>query len=495
MWYNAGRKTVERGFNMEALYILLALLALIVAFIAVLAVRAAAVGKKARPIGEKPVWHSEEEDLLYAQRLVKMIECRTVSSKDVYDDTEFAKLRAVMKELFPLVHERAEIKYFSEDCWVYKIEGVDTSRNILLMSHHDVVPAAGEWSHEPFGEIDDGVVWGRGTVDTKTPLFAEFTAVEELLSDGYIPPCNLYIASGHNEEIFGDGIKEAVSYFKAQGITFEMALDEGGGIIEPPLSGIDCKCAMMAVHEKGYHRVNVRAVQGDSAGLGVSNSPVLRVSKFIAEVSRMKFTCKMPTQVRAMFEALAPYMSFPLRMVFGNLWCMAPLLIKLIPKISPQAAAMLGTTCAFGSIESKKGEVPRDNECSASALVRYMDEEDLERDMEKFRALARKYSLEVTEPEDGHEFHRGADLSLPQYEYIRRCAAEVFPYAAVAPFVLAAGTDARWMSDVCPCTLRFAPIDINNQQFASVHGPDENIDIKAIGSAVEFYKTVLKNYE
>ena len=106
-----------------------------------------------------------------------------------------------------------------------------------------------------------------------------------------------------------------------------------------PLSGIDCKCAMMAVHEKGYHRVNVRAVQGDSAGLGVSNSPVLRVSKFIAEVSRMKFTCKMPTQVRAMFEALAPYMSFPLRMVFGNLWCMAPLLIKLIPKISPQAAA------------------------------------------------------------------------------------------------------------------------------------------------------------
>ena len=61
--------------------------------------------------------------------------------------------------------------------------------------------------------------------------------------------------------------------------------------------------------------------------------------------------------------------------------------------------------------------------------------------------------------------------------------------------VLAAGTDARWMSDVCPCTLRFAPIDINMQQFNSVHSVDENIDLSAIGAAIEFYKEVLRNYK
>ena len=72
---------------------------------------------------------------------------------------------------------------------------------------------------------------------------------------------------------------------------------------------------------------------------------------------------------------------------------------------------------------------------------------------------------------------------------------DAFPHAAVAPFVLAAGTDARWLCDVCPCTLRFAPIDIDNQQFNSVHSVDENIDLAAIGEAIEFYKEVIGNYK
>jgi acetylornithine deacetylase/succinyl-diaminopimelate desuccinylase-like protein len=40
---------------------------------------------------------------------------------------------------------------------------------LLLMSHLDVVPAPPErWSHDPFaGDIDDGFIYGRGTVDMK----------------------------------------------------------------------------------------------------------------------------------------------------------------------------------------------------------------------------------------------------------------------------------------------------------------------------------------
>lgn len=335
----------------------------------------------------------------------------------------------------------------------------------------------------------------RVTGLTKSSLFAELSAVEELLAEDFEPACNLYIASGHNEEIFGDGIHEAVKHFEKQGIEFEFAIDEGGGVISAPIDGIDCKCAMIAVHEKGYHRINVRAVQGGSEGLTLSDNPVTRVSKFIAEVSALKLTIKMPAQVREMFTALLPYMNFPLRLIFANLWYFEPLLIKLMPKINSQAAAMLGTTCVFGNIESKKGNTPRDNECSASALIRYIDEEDLVDDMEKIRELAKKYALEITEPADGHEFHRPADTGSRAFKYVCRCARDVFPHAAVAPFVLAAGTDARWMSDVCPCTLRFAPIDINMQQFNSVHSVDENIDLSAIGAAIEFYKEVLRNYK
>lgn len=82
---------------------------------------------------------------------------------------------------------------------------------------------------EKFGEISDGKIWGRGTVDTKTSLFAELSAVEELLAEDFDPACNLYIASGHNEEIFGDGIHEAVKYFEKQGTNLNLSSTRAAG--------------------------------------------------------------------------------------------------------------------------------------------------------------------------------------------------------------------------------------------------------------------------
>ena len=159
--------------------------------------------------------------MTHAEKLLKMIQCETVSVKGSYDDTEFAKLRAVVAELFPVLHEKAEKRIFSDDCWMYRIPGKDRNRNIMFMSHHDVVPAEGEWKHAKFGEIADGKVWGRGTADTKTPLYAELAALEELLAGGFKPAVNVWIGSSHNEELGGDGVPLARDWFREQGIEFD----------------------------------------------------------------------------------------------------------------------------------------------------------------------------------------------------------------------------------------------------------------------------------
>ena len=74
--------------NDMGLYILLAVLAVLVIFICVLLIRATLAAKKAEPIGEKPVYTTEQEDIENGERLMKMIECQTVSSREIYDDTE-----------------------------------------------------------------------------------------------------------------------------------------------------------------------------------------------------------------------------------------------------------------------------------------------------------------------------------------------------------------------------------------------------------------------
>ncbi len=429
----------------------------------------------------------------YAKRLAQMIQCKTVSVKDAYDDTEFAKLRSVMENLFPEVHRRMERRIFSEDCWVYELKGRDPARAIVLMSHHDVVAADENWEHAPFGgEIIDGRLWGRGTVDTKTPLFAEFSALEELLAQGWDPPCTVFLASSPNEELGGDGIPKALEWFKERGLTFEVVLDEGGAVIDPPLGGITCeKCAMVAVHEKGRYKLNCAASAASAhAGLtaAAKASPIERMAGFLHEAAAGKgFIRRLNPQVRAMFAHLAPHCKFPMNAVLSNLWLTAPLLQNVMPKLNPQAGAMLGTVCSFSKIQGD------DKGCTAVVGFKAVDAEDMEKDLDTLRKMAQKYGVNV-EVDPSSEYHGPADMTRPAFAYTMERIRAVFPEYPPVPFILPAGTDARWLTELCACVLRFAPIRLSAQQLASVHSENENIDLDAIADAVRFYRDFLRNY-
>ena len=464
------------------------------AFICILVFNAIRKKATSRKLTDKIHHTTKEQQSAYAEKAGEMIRCQTVSKEGSFNNSEFEKLNIVMEKMFPLVHEKAEKLTFGDDCWIYKIDGKDTNRNIMVMSHHDVVSGEGEWKYPAFcGEIHDGALWGRGAVDTKTPLFAEFQAIEELLSEGFVPECNLYIGSSHNEEIGGDGIPLAVEYFNKNNITFEAVLDEGGAIIDPPLAGMKCKCAMMAVHEKGRRRIICTANEGTShAGLsGNTNTPVARMSGFINEVNSKKvFIKRLYPQVKAMFEDLCPYTPFFMQILFANLWCFGSLLKNVIPKINAQAGAMLGTSCTFFEIKGTYEE----KQCTAKATLRCVNDKDLEKDLEKLKEIAKKYGVEISDGEY-NEYHAPADMNSPAFKYVKNCVAEIFPDVAVASYILPAGTDGRHLSELCNCVVRFAPIQMDAQQFASVHSENENISLEAIGNAVVFYKHYIKNYK
>lgn len=436
------------------------------------------------------------ETSYYIDRLRKMLACETVSVRGSFAPEEFMKLREVMRELFPEIHKQAEIRIFSDDCWIYKISGKDTSRNIMVMSHHDVVKAEGDWKYPPFaGEIHDGKIWGRGTVDTKTPLFAEFTALEELLESGFKPECNVYIGSSHNEELFGDGMPTAAKALKEEGVRFELILDEGGAITEPPVDGIEAsKCAMVAVHEKGRYRLTCTA-SSESVYQDITKkrkkNPVERMTEFIEEVNNSEiFIVRLNKQVTDMFEFIAPHLGFPLNAFFSHLKVTGPLIKKVMPSLNPQARSLIGTTCNFTKIEGSSAE----KKCTATAFMQPVSSEDFKKDVETFKALAAKYGITVEFDGEG-EFFEPADISLSGFKYTQKCINEVFPEHPVVPFILPAGTDARVFREICPCNLRFAPIRLSNKQLGLVHCTDENIDVPNILCAIKFYKHFIKNYK
>ena len=443
-------------------------------------------------VGNHPTF-TEEQLRVYGETFSRMLRCATVSVNGSHDDTEFAKLRAVVEEDFPLLHQKAERRILAEDCWMYKIEGRDTSRNILLMSHHDVVPADDDWTEPAFdGIIKDGKVYGRGAADTKGSLCAILFGMEEMLRDGITPPVNVYIVSSHNEELGGNGMAATLEYCQKEGITFEVILDEGGAIVEPPLPGMNCEmCAMVAVHEKGRLKLKCTA-KNESSHVSLTafkGNPVERMSQFIHDITTKNvFIRRMNPQTRAMFTTLAPYCTFPMKFVFSNLWLFGGILLKVLPKMNATAGGMVGTTCNFQKIEGSTN----DKVCTASVMLRNINEEDLKADYASFKAMADKYGITLETERD--EYYAPADMDSKAYAYTMDCLAKVFPRYPAAPYILPAGTDAWRLTPICNCVLRFAPTRMSKQQLGSIHAADENLDISAIAEAAAFYKYFVENY-
>ena len=54
------------------------------------------------------------------------------------------------------------------------------------------------------------------------------------------------------------------------------------------------------------------------------------------------------------------------------------------------------------------------------------------------------------------------------------------------------GTDAKHYTRISDCVIRFAPLEINNQQYESIHAINENIDIDTLPAGIEFYKKIIR---
>ena len=441
---------------------------------------------------------SEAKNAEYVAKLSEMINCKTVWTQDGKYDGEFAKFYQVIDKLFPNIASKAKRLTFGGGCFVYVIEGKNAKKNVMLMSHHDVVDGGDGWETDPFCATQkDGYLYGRGSIDTKTPLFAELQACEELLADGYdFDGVNIYIGSSNNEEVGGDGMVLATEYFKNNGIHFDLVLDEGGAITQGQIPGVKCKSAVVAVHEKSRHyfKCKVNSEQLGHGGFGkAADSAALNMCRFVTEVNGAKiYKGKFYPEVRATFERHVPYMSFPMNILFGNISIFAPIIKKIMMGI-PAASAMLATSLSFQSVFAGDAQNPtfRAKDAEAIMFLRCVREDDLYAGLEKIKKIGEKYGVVIEELE--RDYCKPTDFECENFKKVEELLHKNFPDVAVVPFLLTAGTDARRFTDVANNILRFAPIDLNKKQFATIHGANEHIGIKNIGECVVFYKDVVKS--
>ncbi|MGH8541104.1 MAG: M20/M25/M40 family metallo-hydrolase, partial [Stenotrophobium sp.] len=181
-----------------------------------------------------------DEDAV-AQRLSAAVRIPTISFEDrsQIDPAQLDAFAAYLQQTFPRVAASLTREVVNGHSLLYTWPGSDSAaKPILLLAHMDVVPvepgSEAQWTHAPFsGDIADGYIWGRGSLDDKDSLMAWMESAERLLAEGFKPKRTIYFAFGHDEEIGGEqGAKQIAALLRSRGVIAEFTLDEGGAITE-----------------------------------------------------------------------------------------------------------------------------------------------------------------------------------------------------------------------------------------------------------------------
>ena len=475
---------------MIVVWILAALIGLLLFLILVSLIRTLLI--PSRKSGYVPLPDPDRAEL-YAGKLSRMIRCETVSAPGENQRKKFLAFHRELESLFPRVHAQLE-KTEIDGNLLFFWKGKSSGKPLVLMSHQDVVPAEGKWERPPFsGEIADGKVWGRGSSDTKCSVMAFFQAAEELLESGYIPENDVYLSSSCTEEWAGDGCPKLVAELKRRGVHPYIVCDEGGGIISEPIGGIHGNFAMIGVFEKGKADVRFTArSDGGHASTPKAHSPIANLAAFIHDVETHRiFRRRLPKEVAAMFRTLAPYASFPLKWVFGNLWLFRLLLLQVLPAISAQAGAMIRTTIAFTMQSGSAACNVMPQEATVSANMRFIPHQGMRESLEIIEKRAKKHGLTM-EVLSASDYTPSADLNGGAFRTLRQVVEETFPGCPSSPYVMTGATDARFYQEICDHVFRFAPVVYGPEQMKGMHGLNENIEISCLPGAVDFYRNLIR---
>ncbi len=469
--------------------ILWILIGIIVLLLAVVLFRTLTTPRKKAAYTAPP---ANERAEAYARKLSRMVAFDTVSVPETNQRDKFLPFHQLLEDLFPLVHEQLE-KTEIDGNLLFFWKGKHSDKPLVLMSHQDVVPAEGEWKHAPFsGDIAEGKVWGRGASDTKCSVMAFFQATEELLTAGYTPEQDVYLSSSCTEEWSGDGCPKLVDELERRGVHPFLVCDEGGGIITDPVGGIHGNFAMVGVFEKGKADILLKArSEGGHASAPGKNTPVARLADFVALFEHHNpFKRKMPAEVQSMFEQLAPYAPFYMKMLFRNMWLFKPLLIKVLPMISAQAGAMLQTTIAFTMLKGSNAYNVLPQEAILGANMRFIPHEGMNASLNKVKKIASMHHLDM-EVYHAVDASRSVDIHGPGFMLVRETIGKTFPGLEACPYVMTGATDARNYERIAEHVVRFAPVVYGPEQMKGMHGLNESVEYNCLPGAVDFYKNLI----
>ncbi len=428
--------------------------------------------------------------------LSEMIKCKTVSNRDkaLEDNAEFKRFEELLRKLFPRVYEACRLEKVGDRGLLFKWQGRSRESPTVLMAHYDVVSANAEnWERDPFGgEVDHGVIWGRGTIDTKGTLNGILCAAEALIRDQFVPKSDIYFAFAGDEEIAGHGASDIVKLFLARGITPGLVLDEGGAVVEGVFPGVKAPAALIGIAEKGM--VNIEYSVKGGGGHASSPAPVTpigRLSRACVRVEKRPFKYRMTKPTRLMFDTLGRHSTFMYRIIFANLSLFSPILSLMTKKQGGELNALVRTTTAFTQMEGSKGMNVIPPYAKMVSNHRIIAGESVDSVLLKVKKTVKDESVEV-KAILGMDPSRISDTSSEAWSRLCLSITDTWQDTIVSPYTMVACSDSRHWGILSDKVYRFSPMALSNEERATIHGNNERIPLTTVARTVEFFVRFIK---
>lgn len=385
---------------------------------------------------------------------------------------EFLKMSGMKTEIIESAPGRGN--------FIARLPGNGTGPRLLLLSHLDVVPAKPEeWKINPWdGQLREGFIWGRGTVDCKNLVTME-AFVFKLIAEKKLPlRGDLILAATADEEMGGEwGVKWLVEncYDK---IAADFVINEGA---EPPLriGGKDIFTVQTA--EKGplWLKILVEGIPGHASLPGIGDNAILKMNQVLQRLQQLPVRVTLHPVAREFLQGIADTLEFPGNQLRpDNLEEFLHWVSSREPALAELMRSMTRTTITPTVIQGGNKENVIPSSCEITLDCRVMPGESPDFIMKSLReALRRIGPLKV-------EFWKGnpPGESSPEtdlFHLIRKVITAYVPKSQVLPTMVAGATDSRYLRPQAVCYgLELGKADLPPEEMVGmIHGVNERISV------------------
>jgi len=351
---------------------------------------------------------------------------------------------------------------------------------LVLLHHIDVVPADAQyWSTPPLGgEIRDGYLYGRGTLDTKSLGIFALQAFLELHRAGQpLRRPVLYVATADEEAggEYGAGwlVQHHPEIFRDAGLL----INEGGVGLQ---SG-DRRLMTVEVSQKTP--LWLRLISRDRPSHGSmphTQSSVTRLIHALDAIADKPFPPRVVPSVDryAKARAAAGFGPFVEQTADLEAAIADPGFVGRVRGQDPSFAALLQDTCSITRLQGspKINVVPP--EASAELDCRLLPDQNADAFIAELRARIGDDGIEIVKLMNWSASASPTDS--PLFEAIRSVTSRNFPGAIVAPSVAAGFTDSHFFRERGIASYGFSPVMLPREEIMRVHGNDERLSIENI---------------